>query len=155
MTLRLAPIIALLLALGAALPAPARAQADSAATPAAATPATATRATATRTARAPIIDGRDDDAVWAAARPIEDFQVFVPTEGGAPRFRTEVRVLYDERNLYVLARMFDPRPDSILALLSRRDVRTNSDQIKVVVDSYHDRRTGYQFALNPAGVKRD
>ncbi|MFL5583096.1 MAG: DUF5916 domain-containing protein [Gemmatimonadaceae bacterium] len=150
MTLRLAPITALLLALGAALPAPARAQADSAATP-----ATTTRATATRTARAPLIDGRDDDAVWAAARPIEDFQVFVPTEGGVPRFRTSVRVLYDDRNLYVLARMFDPRPDSILALLSRRDVRTNSDQIKVVVDSYHDRRTGYQFAMNPAGVKRD
>ena len=41
------------------------------------------------------------------------------------------------------------------ALLSRRDVKTASDQIKLMIDSYHDRRTGYEFAVNPAGVKRD
>jgi hypothetical protein len=42
-----------------------------------------------------------------------------------------------------------------MALLSRRDERTQSDYIRVIVDSYHDRRTGYQFMVNPAGVKRD
>jgi hypothetical protein len=51
--------------------------------------------------------------------------------------------------------MFDPAPDSIVSLLSRRDVRTNSEQLKLMIDSYHDRRTGYEFILNPAGVKRD
>ncbi|MDE3053802.1 MAG: carbohydrate binding family 9 domain-containing protein, partial [Gemmatimonadota bacterium] len=40
-------------------------------------------------------------------------------------------------------------------LLSRRDVKTASDQIKIMIDSYHDLRTGYEFAVNPAGVKRD
>jgi hypothetical protein len=52
-------------------------------------------------------------------------------------------------------RAFDPHPDSIISLLSRRDVKTPSDQIKLLIDSYHDRRTGYEFAVNPAGVKRD
>jgi hypothetical protein len=42
-----------------------------------------------------------------------------------------------------------------MALLSRRDERTQSDYIRVIVDSYHDKRTGYQFMVNPAGVKRD
>ena len=55
----------------------------------------------------------------------------------------------------MFVRAFDPHPDSIIALLSRRDVRTASDQIKVMIDSYHDRRTGFEFAVNPAGVKRD
>src|SRR5678810_1508631 len=59
------------------------------------------------------------------------------------------------RDSYVLVRAFDPHPDSIIGLLSRRDVKTQSDQIKIMVDSYHDRRTGYEFAVNPAGVKRD
>lgn len=105
--------------------------------------------------RAPVVDGRDDDAVWRAAAPVDAFRVFDPAEDGAPRFRTEARVAHDARNLYVFVRAFDPRPDSVVALLSRRDVRTPSDQIKVMVDSYHDRRTGYEFAVNPAGVKRD
>src|SRR5213079_1566441 len=60
-----------------------------------------------------------------------------------------------ERNLYVLVRAFDPHPDSIRALLARRDVRTASDEIKVLIDSYHDKRSGFEFAINPAGVKRD
>ena len=46
-------------------------------------------------------------------------------------------------------------PDSIVALLSRREVRTESEQLKRVIDSYHDRRTAYQFVTHPVGVKRD
>ena len=117
--------------------------------------ATATAAQATRTARSIVIDGRDDDDAWRRAQVIDGFRQFDPVEDGDPRFRTEARVVYDDRNLYVMVRMFDPHPDSILPLLARRDVRTASDQIKLVIDSYHDRRSGYEFATNPAGVKRD
>src|SRR3982074_1397309 len=112
-------------------------------------------ATASATERPPVIDGRDDDAIWKAAAPITRFRVFDPKEDGDPMFTTEVRVGYDAENLYIFARMFDPHSDSIVSLLSRRDVRTQSEQIKIMIDSYHDRRTGYEFAVNPAGVKRD
>ena len=115
----------------------------------------ATRAMAVRARSAPVLDGRADDAVWGEAQVITDFRQFDPLEDGEPLFRTEARVAYDERALYVFVRAHDPHPDSIVALLSRRDVRTESDQIKIMVDSYHDRRTGYEFAVNPAGVKRD
>ncbi len=101
------------------------------------------------------IDGRDDDAAWKTASVISDFRQFAPIENGDPSFRTEVRVAYDDRNLYVAVRAFDPHPDSILPLLSRRDVRTNSDQIKILIDGYRDRRTGIELMVNPAGVKRD
>ncbi len=63
--------------------------------------------------------------------------------------------MYDDKYLYVFGRMCDPAPDSIVALLSRRDVRTESEQLKLIIDSYHDRRTAYQFVTNPVGVKRD
>jgi hypothetical protein len=76
-------------------------------------------------------------------------------EDGIPTFRTEVRALYDDRRLYVFVRAFDPHPDSLLSLLSRRDVRTNSDQLKIIIDGYRDRRTGIELMVNPAGVKRD
>src|SRR5216110_2487834 len=118
-------------------------------------PASTTRATAVRAAVPVVIDGRDDDAVWRIAQPITRFREFQPKEDGDPRFATEAKVAYDDRNLYVFIRAFDPHPDSILKLLARRDVRAATDQLKIMVDSYHDRRSGFEFAVNPAGVKRD
>ena len=102
-----------------------------------------------------MIDGRDADPAWAGAPVISEFLEFEPVEGKEPRFRTEARIAYDNRNFYVFVRMYDPEPDKILKLLARRDVRPPTDQIKIIIDSYHDRRTAYQFGINPAGVKFD
>src|SRR5882724_8343579 len=118
-------------------------------------PSTATRATAVRATVPVVIDGRDDDEVWRLAPPITQFREFQPKEDGDPRFATEAKVAYDDRYFYVFIRAFDPHPDSILKLLARRDVRAATDQLKIMVDSYHDRRSGFEFAVNPAGVKRD
>ncbi len=115
----------------------------------------AARAVAIRAPSAPEIDGRDTEDFWRTAIPITDFQEFEPVEGKEPRFKTEARVAYDARNFYVFVRMFDPEPDKVGRLLARRDVRPATDQIKIIIDSYHDRRSGYEFAVNPAGVKRD
>lgn len=112
-------------------------------------------ARAVRVSRAPIIDGRDDDLAWQSAPVIDAFRQFAPSEDAPSAFRTTTRVVYDAKNIYVFVRAYDPHPDSIVSLLSRRDVRTNSDQIKILFDSYHDRRTGVELMVNPAGVQRD
>jgi hypothetical protein len=117
--------------------------------------ASANRARAVRAAHAPIIDGRDDDEIWRIAQPITAFREFDPVEDGEPSLPTEAKIAFDDKYLYAFVRAFDPRPDSIRAFLSRRDVRTASDQIKLMIDSYNDKRSGYEFAVNPAGVKRD
>src|ERR1700674_5694620 len=111
--------------------------------------------TAVRADVPPIIDGKDDDPVWRTAPPITAFKQWQPTEGKAPRFKTEAKVAYDAANLYVFVRSFDPHPDSIIKLLERRDSFTPSDMVWVFVDSYHDRRSGYEFGVNAAGVKID
>jgi hypothetical protein len=116
---------------------------------------TVIRASAARAATTPVIDGKAGEAAWNDAPVIDQFLEYEPTTGAESRFRTEVRILYDNDYFYLQARMFDPAPDSIISLLGRRDVRVESEQFKILIDSYHDRRTGYQFALNPAGVKRD
>ena len=105
--------------------------------------------------RAPVLDGADSDAVWLRASVVSDFRMYDPVENGEPTVHTSARIAYDARNIYIFVYAFDARPDSIVSLLSRRDVKTSSDQIKVMIDSYRDGRTGYEFAVNPAGVKRD
>jgi len=123
-------------------------------TPSSSAPATPS-ATAVRAVQPPQLDGRDADDVWQRAPRYTQFRTFEPTVDKDPRFQTEFRAAYDEKNLYVFVRMFDPHPDSIMRALSRRDNRGPSDQIKLLIDSYHDRRSGFQFAVNPDGVKRD
>src|SRR5256714_10611348 len=118
-------------------------------------PSAAKRASAVRATSPVVIDGRADDAVWRLAPAITQFREFQPKEDGDPRFATEAKVAYDDRNIYVFIPAFDPHPDSILKLLARRDVRAATDQLKIIIDSYHDRRSGFEFAVNPAGVKRD
>ncbi len=93
--------------------------------------------------------------MWSSAPISDEFFEFTPAEAAPARYRTTVQVAYDDRTLYVFVRAFDPRPDSLVMLLSRRDVRTPSDWIKIVIDGFHDRRTALQFMVNPAGVKRD
>jgi hypothetical protein len=110
---------------------------------------------ATHADRAPTIDGRDDDPVWRTAPAVTSFRQFDPVEDGEPRFRTEFKVAYDNRNIYVFVRAFDPEPSLIRKTLARRDVRPPSDQLKVMIDSYHDGRTGFEFAVSPGRVKRD
>jgi len=117
--------------------------------------ATATSAVASRATTAPVLDGKTDDPAWRDAQVIDQFLQYEPKNGIETRFKTEVRVTYDDKYIYILGRMYDPAPDSIVSLLSRRDVRTASEQLKVMIDSYHDRRTGFEFCVNPAGVKRD
>jgi len=101
------------------------------------------------------IDAKDDDPAWQSAPPITGFQEWRPNEGKPARFKTEAKITYDAANLYVFVRAFDPHPDSIKKLLERRDSFTSSDMIWVFVDSYHDKRTGYEFGVNAAGVKMD
>jgi hypothetical protein len=112
-------------------------------------------AIAVRAAQPPELDGRDDDPIWQTATKVSAFREFDPNIDAEPSMRTEFQVVYDERNLYVFTRMYDPHPDSIMHALTRRDVRGPSDQIKLLIDSYDDKRTGFEFAVNPDGVKRD
>ncbi len=125
-------------------------------------PPTTSSAPALRTMRAARLlgaihlDGRLDEAAWQAAPVERDFTQSYPTQGAPPIDPTEVRVLYDEKAIYVGITMFDSHPDSIAAQLARRDaIMIYSDWAHVSIDSYHDRRTAFRFSVNPRGVKKD
>jgi hypothetical protein len=117
--------------------------------------ASAMAASAVRAVAAPVLDGRGDDAVWENAPEITAFRQFEPNEDGNPTYETSAKVAFDDRNLYVLLHAKDPHPDSIVAQLTRRDQGSPSDWLMVLIDSYNDHRTGFEFHVNAAGVKRD
>ena len=102
------------------------------------------------------LDGILDEADWSLAGLATAFTQRFPDPGKPATYQTEVRILYDDDAIYVGARMFDEHPDSILAPMARRDPQDiYSDWFDVIFDSYHDRRTGFRFGVNPAGTKLD
>ncbi len=102
------------------------------------------------------IDGKLDEAAWAAATPITDFTQIDPDEGKPASQRTEVRFLYDDDALYVGARMWDTAGAAgIKTRLVRRDANFDSDYFEIVIDGYHDHLSRAFFDLNPSGSKGD
>ncbi len=101
------------------------------------------------------LDGNLTEAFWALAIPISDFTQQEPAEGGEPSERTEVRVAYDDRNLYIGATIYDD-PEGILAYQKARDASlATDDRFMWMLDTFLDGRTGYVFEINAAGLMGD
>jgi hypothetical protein len=103
---------------------------------------------------APSIDGRGDDPCWEKAAWSGGFTQSDPDCGAAPGEATEFKIMYDEKNLYVLVRCHDSQAGSIARRVSRRD-ELDGDNLGVYIDSYHDRRSAFGFKVSAAGVKAD
>src|SRR6185436_18298841 len=91
-----------------------------------------------------VLDGKLNEEIWQQAPPVTDFLQRDPDEGQPPTMRTEARLAYDESALYIGVRAFDTEAGKIVGILTRRDQRSPSDWIRVIVDSYYDRRSGYE-----------
>ncbi|MCX6120823.1 MAG: DUF5916 domain-containing protein [Ignavibacteriales bacterium] len=106
------------------------------------------------TTEKPAIDGVLDDACWKTGEWAGDFTQWVPREGAKPSQPTQIKILYDDKNIYVAIRAFDSEPDKIIRKAGRRD-ELNGDIVGINFDSYHDHRTGFEFDVTSAGQKID
>lgn len=113
------------------------------------------RHTATRTHAPPRIDGKLDDPAWQDARVDDRFTQNFPDEARRPSQRTELRVLYDDRALYIAVRCFDDHPEGIVERLTRRDRDTDADKVAIEISSKNDRISAYEFVVNVSGVLAD
>lgn len=100
------------------------------------------------------VDGKLLEKVWNRTG-YSDFVQSDPIDGASPTERTIIWVAYDDQALYVAARLLDSKPESIIGRLERRDSFGDSDWFIFAVDPYLDRRSGFQFAVNPAGSITD
>ena len=102
----------------------------------------------------PIIDGNLNEECWKTGIWAGNFTQWIPKEGGKPSMPTQLKILYDDRNIYVAIRAFDSEPEKITRKAGRRDEFTG-DVVGVTFDSYHDHRTGFEFDITAAGQKID
>ena len=103
------------------------------------------------------IDGVLDEAVYRQVPSIADFRQIEPDEGARVSEPTEIWVLFDREHLYIVARCRDSQPDRIVANDMRRDGGniTQNDNLSIVIDTFYDRRNGYEFLVTPLGGMMD
>jgi hypothetical protein len=103
-----------------------------------------------------VMDGIPNEAAWMVAEPAVTFIQIEPVERELARQDTEVRVLYDDDNIYIAAWLMDQNPAGIGTQLTRRDETPRAvDYFEFSFDSNMDRLTGYSFRVTAAGVQRD
>lgn len=103
------------------------------------------------------IDGVLDEAAWAAAAVADGFVQAEPFQGEPATAPTEVRVLFDDRYLYISAVCHDPAgSDGLRVRDLRRDFDdTTDDFFGVAIDGVRDGRSAMIFRVNPHGALRD
>jgi len=110
----------------------------------------------TRIDTPPVIDGRLDEAEWSRAIPIEDLHQVNPIEYNVPTVGTRIYLLYTADALYVGAELSDADAEDISASVLRQGERFISDDFfGVILDPFNDRRSGYNFRVNPNGVREE
>jgi hypothetical protein len=103
------------------------------------------------------LDGDLSEPEWKLAEPATDFIQRLPNTGKPATERTEVRILYDQHNIYVGVDCFDSAGDQGITI---KDIRPDfytldSDGFQVVFDTFDDDRNCFLFGINPAGARFD
>jgi len=104
----------------------------------------------------PTIDGHIEPGEWAAATQISDLHEVRPAEFKAPSERTVWYFAYDDKALYVAGYAYDSEPGKISAKVLRQGANLFSDdRMRVIIDPFNNKRSGYSFTLNPNGVRAE
>jgi hypothetical protein len=102
------------------------------------------------------IDGIPDETAWTTASVADGFYNNFPDDTSKAKSPTEVRVTYDDHNLYIMAKCFDKLPGNYVVQSLRRDFSYPiSDAFSVVLDPFNDHLNGFSFGVNPLGAQRE
>ena len=112
------------------------------------------------------IDGRVSEALWERIPPLGGLRQQDPEEGDLATEDTEVRIAYDDAALYIAVTAYDSSPDDVVARLMQRDrilepnqfgegtlESAGDDVVAILLDPFHDHRSGMVFATNPNGAE--
>jgi hypothetical protein len=108
-----------------------------------------------RVSRPPKLEDFLNNTSREAELKITDFRQFDPGDGDPVSQPTTAYLSYDDKNLYVAFVCRDD-PSKIRAHITRRDGAIMSDDwVDVSIDTFHDHRRNFGFAVNPYGVQMD
>ena len=104
-----------------------------------------------------VVDGELDERAWASAEPATNFIAQQPRSGDPATEPTEVRILYDDRRIYIGAVCIDSAGSQGIVVndLSRDFTEEQDDVFAVIFDTFNDNQNGFLFVTNPEGARFD
>ena len=100
------------------------------------------------------IDGRMDESIWSEVPGYDNMLVIEPDTLTDPRYKTDMRMFYTDKGLYIAAFMEQP-PETMVARLSSRDEFINRDAFGITLDTSGEGLYGYWFSVNLGGSVMD
>lgn len=112
---------------------------------------------AIRKAAAPIVvDGLENDEGWQPTAVATNFYMVLPMDTSYARVRTDVRMTYDDKNIYLVAICYHAVEGSYMVESLKRDFAFGrNDNFLLFVDTFDDQTNGFSFGLSAAGAQWD
>lgn len=101
------------------------------------------------------LDGKLDEDVWAGLDLADNFHQYFPFDTSRAVGQTQVKMWFDDNNLYLGAILFDTIPGNYVSESLRRDFRGLVDGFTFVMDPFQDGQNAFFFGLNPFNVQRE
>ncbi|MFM1877508.1 MAG: hypothetical protein RLZZ241_374 [Bacteroidota bacterium] len=101
------------------------------------------------------LDGNLDEVIWNTADTAGEFWQYFPADSIYAKEQSEIKMLYDDTNLYIGMKVYTAGTDFAIQSL-RRDFRAgNADNITLLFDTFNDGNNAFLFGTNPYGVQRE
>lgn len=102
------------------------------------------------------IDGIPDERAWAEAQLATDFYQVLPMDTSKAFVKTEVKMTYDDKNLYILFINYDYAPGPYMVESLKRDFAFGkNDNDLLFIDTFDDQTNGFTFGANAHGAQWD
>ena len=109
-----------------------------------------------RTIASIVIDGVGDDQAWKNTDVAKDFFMVLPMDNGKANEKSEIRMAYDGKNIYLLATFFKSQSGQNIVESLRRDFSFGkNDNFLLFLDPFNNQTTGFTFGSNAAGAQWD
>src|SRR5215831_3488212 len=116
----------------------------------------ASRTTVPRAKSRITIDGILNETDWLEAPTVGEILQRDPHPGEKASEKTDLKLLYDDANLYIGVTCYDSEPQRIIGTQMERDADLSADdRIELLIDSFHDRHNAFYFSTNPLGALVD
>jgi hypothetical protein len=101
------------------------------------------------------IDGVMDEPAWQDAEVANNFYMVLPMDTSFAKVKTEVRMAYDDKNVYIVATCHKTSGQSMVESLKRDFAFQKNDNFIFFMDTYNDQTNGYSFGSNAVGAEWD
>ena len=100
------------------------------------------------------LDGILDEPAWNTVQAVSQFNKKFPNDIGAPKKQTEVKYLFDDKNLYFAFKVYDSGTAIIRSL--KRDIgHDGNDGVAVVLDPLNQKTNGFYFVVSALNVQSE